>query len=205
MGILDRIKTTIHQATGKNTFQPGGQQYAQQQQFQQGYPPAGAYPQPVGGVYPGGGAQPQQQYGGDQQQQWQQQQYQQQQHPQQQQQQPGQGYGTPQPGYGGQAAPTNTMYPPQGQQGNPQHAQQAPPPGAMPSAGAIGSGADFQIMLRSNLQKIIAVNRLEAFYPPQALEIVLARLNNVDFRCIATLICDLHTYAFLHLSHDRSN
>jgi len=40
----------------------------------------------------------------------------------------------------------------------------------------------MQQVLRTKLEQIIAANQLQQFYPPQALQAVLMRLNNVDFR-----------------------
>jgi len=46
-----------------------------------------------------------------------------------------------------------------------------------------GPGSDFLPLLRQNLNKLVATNSLQAFYPPQRIEEVLARLVQVDFRC----------------------
>ena len=40
----------------------------------------------------------------------------------------------------------------------------------------------MQQVLRTKLEQTIATNQLQQFYPPQALQAVLMRLNNVDFR-----------------------
>ena len=40
----------------------------------------------------------------------------------------------------------------------------------------------MQQALRTKLEQIIVANQLQQFYPPQALQAVLMRLNNVDFR-----------------------
>ena len=37
--------------------------------------------------------------------------------------------------------------------------------------------------LQNKLQQIIAANQLQSFYPPQALQQVMAKLGRVDFRC----------------------
>ena len=55
--------------------------------------------------------------------------------------------------------------------------------GANGAAPATGPGTDFLPLLRANLSKLVATNKLEAFYPPQRLEEVLAALAQVDFRC----------------------
>jgi len=47
-----------------------------------------------------------------------------------------------------------------------------------------GPGSDFLPLLRANLTKLVATNSLQAFYPPQRIEEVLARLVQVDFRCV---------------------
>ena len=53
----------------------------------------------------------------------------------------------------------------------------------MTPAAATGPGSDFVPLLRQNLTKMVTTNSLQAFYPPQRLEEVLARLAQVDFRC----------------------
>ena len=55
--------------------------------------------------------------------------------------------------------------------------------GAMAATPSTGPGSDFVPLLRQNLSKLVATNKLEAFYPPQRVEEVLARLTQVDFRC----------------------
>ena len=55
--------------------------------------------------------------------------------------------------------------------------------GAMPVTPGTGPGSDFLPLLRQNLTKLVATNSLQAFYPPQRIEEVLARLVQVDFRC----------------------
>ena len=55
--------------------------------------------------------------------------------------------------------------------------------GEVTAAQATGPGSDFLPLLRQNLSKLVSTNRLEAFYPPQRIEEVLARLAQVDFRC----------------------
>ena len=53
------------------------------------------------------------------------------------------------------------------------------------SAGAPRQGSSaggMQQVLRTKLEQIVAANQLQQFYPPQALQAVLMRLNNVDFR-----------------------
>ena len=55
--------------------------------------------------------------------------------------------------------------------------------GAIGAAPARGPGTDFLPLLRANLSKLITTNKLEAFYPPQRLEEILAALAQVDFRC----------------------
>ncbi len=53
----------------------------------------------------------------------------------------------------------------------------------------------MQQVLRTKLEQIIAANQLQQFYPPQALQAVLMRLNNVDFRrasFTATLFSPAH-------------
>ncbi len=52
---------------------------------------------------------------------------------------------------------------------------------AAPAAG----NSNLQQGLRTTLEQIIAANQLQHFYPPQALQAVLNRLNTVDFRCSA--------------------
>ena len=55
-----------------------------------------------------------------------------------------------------------------------------------PAQGAPAAGnAGLQQGLRTKLEQIIAVNQLQHFYPPPALQALLNRLNNVDFRCRA--------------------
>ena len=51
------------------------------------------------------------------------------------------------------------------------------------AASARGPGSDFLPLLRANLSKLVATNKLEAFYPPQRLEEILGTLAQVDFRC----------------------
>ena len=46
-----------------------------------------------------------------------------------------------------------------------------------------GASGAIQQVLRTKLEQIIAANQLQNFYPPQALQGVLNRLNSVDFRC----------------------
>ena len=55
-----------------------------------------------------------------------------------------------------------------------------------------GPGSDFLPLLRANLTKLVATNSLQAFYPPQRIEEVLARLVQVDFRCESCLTSDNH-------------
>ena len=50
-----------------------------------------------------------------------------------------------------------------------------------------GNIANVQQGLRTKLDQIIAVNQLQHFYPPQALQAVLNRLGTVDFKCVSTL------------------
>jgi len=50
-------------------------------------------------------------------------------------------------------------------------------------AGGGGNNANIQQGLRTKLEQIIQVNQLQQFYPPQALQAVLNRLNSVDFKC----------------------
>ena len=57
-------------------------------------------------------------------------------------------------------------------------------PDAQAAAGG-GNSANIQQGLRTKLEQIIAANQLQHFYPPQALQAVLNRLNTVDFRCHA--------------------
>lgn len=38
-------------------------------------------------------------------------------------------------------------------------------------------------LLQNKLRQMVQVNRLEAFYPPQVLQNVFAKLDRVDFRC----------------------
>ena len=52
----------------------------------------------------------------------------------------------------------------------------------MTAAPGTGPGAAFLPLLRQNLTKLVATNSLQAFYPPQRIEEVLARLEQVDFR-----------------------
>ena len=54
------------------------------------------------------------------------------------------------------------------------------------AAGGGGNNANIQQGLRTKLEQIIAVNQLQQFYPPQALQAVLNRLNSVDFKCAET-------------------
>ena len=44
-------------------------------------------------------------------------------------------------------------------------------------------GAGLQQALQAKVQQTIATNQLQAFYPPQALQQVMAQLSGVDFRC----------------------
>ncbi len=53
---------------------------------------------------------------------------------------------------------------------------------AFGAAPAQGPGSDFLPLLRTNLSKLVATNKLEAFYPPQRMDQVLATLAQVDFR-----------------------
>ena len=46
-----------------------------------------------------------------------------------------------------------------------------------------GNNANIQQGLRTKLEQIIAANQLQHFFPPQALQAVLNRLNTVDFKC----------------------
>ncbi len=55
-----------------------------------------------------------------------------------------------------------------------------------------GPGTDFLPLLRANLTKLVATNSLQAFYPPQRIEEVLARLVQVDFRCESSPVGDDH-------------
>lgn len=101
--------------------------------------------------------------------------------PQQQGYQPGPGY---QPGYqysqqGSQPQQQSWQqsqgYQPSGQQGQPQM-----------QAGAGGSGPNdpgIITVINNQLNNIIKVNRLEAFYPPQKLQQVQQHAATVDFRC----------------------
>ena len=57
--------------------------------------------------------------------------------------------------------------------------------GAAPITPGTGPGSDFLPLLRQNLTKLVATNSLQAFYPPQRIEEVLARLVQVDFRCVS--------------------
>ena len=57
--------------------------------------------------------------------------------------------------------------------------------GGTPVTPGTGPGSDFLPLLRQNLTKLVATNSLQAFYPPQRIEEVLARLVQVDFRCEA--------------------
>ena len=50
---------------------------------------------------------------------------------------------------------------------------------AFPAAGNL----NVQQGLRTKLEQIVATHQLQHFYPPQALQNVLNRLNTVDFRC----------------------
>ena len=102
--------------------------------------------------------------------------------PQQQGFQPGQGY---QPGY---------QYSQQGQGYQPQQQSWQPAQGYQPSAqqgqpqlqaGAGGSGRNdpgIITVINNQLNNIIKVNRLEAFYPPQKLQQVQQHAATVDFR-----------------------
>ena len=54
--------------------------------------------------------------------------------------------------------------------------------GGAPVTPGTGPGSDFLPLLRANLTKLVATNSLQAFYPPQRIEEVLARLVQVDFR-----------------------
>ena len=54
---------------------------------------------------------------------------------------------------------------------------------AAQAAPAAGNSANIQQGLRTKLEQIVAANQLQHFYPPQALQAVLNRLNTVDFRC----------------------
>lgn len=144
---------------------PGGQQPPRP-----GFPPQQGQQQPGGFGGPPGqqpppgqqapyGQAPGQQFGG--QQQPPQQQFGQQQPPQQQQ------YGQQQPpqqqgGFGGSAPP---------QQGF----------GGAPA----GGGGGMSGVLHQKLQKMVQVNRLEAFYQPQTLQNVFTKLDRVDFRALA--------------------
>ena len=49
------------------------------------------------------------------------------------------------------------------------------------------NAGNVQQVIRTKLEQIIAVNQLQHFYPPQALQAVLNRLNTVDFRCSVTI------------------
>ena len=62
------------------------------------------------------------------------------------------------------------------------YAQQLDAGGEYAAAPASGPGSDFLPLLRNNLSKMVATNRLQAFYPPQRLEQVFAALAQVDFR-----------------------
>ncbi|KIZ02628.1 hypothetical protein MNEG_5332 [Monoraphidium neglectum] len=149
---------------------------------QQGYPGA-APPQQQG--YPGGPPGQQQGYPGA--------------NPAQQQGYPGapphqQGYpGAPPPqqqGYPGAAPGQQQGYPgaPPGQQqgypGAPQPQQQGYPGGPAGMGGASGGGLSAPSIL-ARLQKIVQVNGLQRFYPPQQLEAVAQRVARVDFHGLA--------------------
>lgn len=68
---------------------------------------------------------------------------------------------------------------PQPWQQNSQPAYQQPP--AAPSAGGLNDQG-LQTVLHNQLNNIIKVNRLEAFYPPQRLQQVKDHVARVDFR-----------------------
>mmetsp|Transcript_1977 Transcript_1977/g.5870 ORF Transcript_1977/g.5870 Transcript_1977/m.5870 type:complete len:452 (-) Transcript_1977:2876-4231(-) len=86
---------------------------------------------------------------------------------------PAQQYGQPQQGYGQQGYP---------QQGYGQaHPQQY---GHPPQSQSQGSGS-WAPLVAKKLQDIVAINQLQAFYPPQKLQIVTDKLTRVDFNALA--------------------
>lgn len=52
--------------------------------------------------------------------------------------------------------------------------------------GGGGGNPAIQQGLMSKLQQIVQSNRLEAFYPPQRLQQLVDRLQNLDFRFVGT-------------------
>ncbi|KAK9799327.1 hypothetical protein WJX73_002748 [Symbiochloris irregularis] len=93
--------------------------------------------------------------------------------PQQQQQSPYGGYGQQAPQQGGFPGQQNPgQY---GQQGQQQQQQQAPS----------GGGGLSPQQIQQKLQTIVQQNRLEAFYPPQALQSVAQRVSRVDMQSIS--------------------
>lgn len=101
-----------------------------------------------------------------------------------------QGYGQPPP-YGGQQQGYGQP-PPYGQQqpyGAPPPQQYGAPqqPYGAPQQQGYGGGGDMNVMqaVTNKLRSIVAVNKLQAFYPPNVLQRVIDRLSRVDFRALA--------------------
>ncbi|DBB03580.1 hypothetical protein WJX82_002975 [Trebouxia sp. C0006] len=107
-------------------------------------------------------------------------------------QQPGyQQPGYPQPGYQQPMYQQQNYQPPSQQWQQPQSAQapQAYQPRPQPQQQVGSSGGlndqGIQTVLHNQLNNIIRVNRLEAFYPPQRLQQVKDHVATVDFRALA--------------------
>jgi hypothetical protein len=102
-------------------------------------------------------------------------------------QQPG-GFGAPpgqQPGqFGGPGQQQGQFGAPGQQQPGQQPGQFGGAPGGYGAPGG-GQAGGMGGLLQGKLQKMVQTNRLEAFYPPQALQSVIAKLDRVDFKSLA--------------------